>query len=324
MSAFSDYKSRIQFRGETIRDRALYHEKHDLTTKAINSLSCKNCLVNGVEQRLIIDDGTLPYYKNVKSLPDEYFDAGDMVEWADAMWLVVTCDWDKEVYTHGQLQQCNYLMKWQNANAEVIERWCVCMSASKYNNGNYYTNEVVIGSNQTMVYLPNDSETLKLHNDKRIFLDFNTENPKTYIITRVDTVTMSYDGITTPTYNGKGCILLIVTECEYNPDTDRIDLMLCDYVDPDSLTPTSPVVISYSGSPEIRIGGRKTFKTDSPATFSLLVANEWQDKITLTTIDDTSCRVNVALDSNMVGVSFKVVANNGQQSELLVKVVGAV
>ena len=194
MSDFDTYKARVKLRGDTARDRTLYNEKRNIRLNAVNSLSCKACKVNGVDQSLIIDDGTLPYYKEVKSLPDEYFNAGDLVEWAGAMWLIVSCDWDKEVYTYGKAQQCNYVLKWQNESATTIERWSVVLSASKYNNGEKYNNIIVVGSNQLMVYLPIDSETLKLRSDKRLMVDFNTDAPKCYDVTRVDTVTMSYDG----------------------------------------------------------------------------------------------------------------------------------
>ena len=326
MADFDSYKARVQFRGTTQRNRTLYQEKRNLKINAVNSLSCKDCLVNGVAQKLIIDDGTLPYYKDVKSLPDEYFDAGDYVEWAGAMWLIVSCDWDKEVYTYGKAQQCNYLLKWQNSDAEIIERWSVVLSASKYNNGQLYNNVIVVGSNQLMVYLPNDGETLKLGSNKRVMIDFNTDTPKCYDITRVDTVTMSYDGVAEPTYNGKGCVLLVLTETEINSDVDRIDLMLCDYINPNDIPHPSPINITFSGSPSIRIGGRKTFtaETENEVVFSLVNSALLDGKLTM---DQTGnkCVVKCANDSALVGATFKVeVAGGGQRSELLVDVIGAV
>ena len=326
MADFDSYKARVQFRGTTQRDRTLYQEKRNLKINAVNSLSCKDCLVNGVPQKLVIDDGTLPYYKDVKSLPDEYFDAGDYVEWADAMWLMVSCDWDKEVYTYGKMQQCNYVLKWQSANADVIERWSVVLSASKYNNGEKYNNVIVVGSNQLMVYLPIDEETLKLRSDKRLMVDFNTELPKCYDITRVDTVTMGYDGTAEPRYDGKGCILLVLTETEINPDVDRIDLMLCDYVNPNDIPHPSPINITYSGSPSIRIGGRKTFtaETENEVVFSLVYSALLNGKLTMEQTGN-KCVVKCANDSALVGATFKVeVAGGGQQSELLVDIIGAV
>ena len=326
MADFDSYKARVQFRGTTQRDRTLYQEKRNLKINAVNSLSCKACKVNGVAQLLIIDDGTLPYYKDVKSLPDEYFDAGDYVEWADAMWLMVSCDWDKEVYTYGKMQQCNYVLKWQNTDADVIERWSVVLSASKYNNGEKYNNVIVVGSNQLMVYLPIDEETLKLKSDKRLMVDFNTESPKCYDITRVDTVTMGYDGTAEPRYDGKGCILLVLTETEINPDVDRVDLMLCDYVDPDEIPHPSPINITYSGSPSIRIGGRKTFtaETENEVVFSLVNSALLDGKLTMEQTGN-KCVVKCANDSALVGATFKVeVAGGGARSELFVDVIGAV
>ena len=326
MASFEQYKSRVQQRGNTTRDRELYYEKRYLKDKAIDSLSCKDCLVNGIEQKLIIDDGTLPYYKDIKSLPDEYFEAGNYVKLDDSMWLIVSCDWDKEVYTYGKMQQCNYYLKWQNKQGTVIERWSVVLSASKYNNGEKYNNVIVVGSNQLMIYLPIDSETLKLKADKRLFVDFNTDNPKCYDVTRVDTVTMGYDGVAEPVYDGKGCILLVLTETEINPDVDRIDLMLCDYIDPNALpTPTIPV-IKYDGKPEIRIGGRKTFtvETSTDVTMSLIYASQLEGKLTLTQNGNKGI-VKCVNDSALVGTSFKLnVMGNNIATELLIDIIGAV
>lgn len=326
MATFGEYQARVNQRGTTDRERTLYYEKQHLKSLAVNSLSCKDCLVNGVPQKLVIDDGTLPYYKDVKSLPDEYFNAGDYVEWADAMWLMVSCDWDKEVYTYGKMQQCNYVLKWQNTDAEIIERWSVVLSASKYNNGEKYNNVIVVGSNQLMVYLPIDEETLKLRSDKRLMVDFNTESPKCYDITRVDTVTMGYDGTAEPRYDGKGCILLVLTETEINPDVDRVDLMLCDYINPNDIPHPSPINITYSGLPQLRIGGRKTFtaETENEVVFSLVNSALLDGKLTMEQTGN-KCVVKCANDSALVGATFKVVvAGGGQQSELLVDVIGAV
>lgn len=326
MATFGEYKSRLKLRGNTARERALYHEKFDVKTNAVESLSCKDCIVGGMAQKLVIDDGTLPYYKEVCSLPDETFNAGQYVEWADTMWLIVSCDWDKEVYTYGKMQQCNWLMKWQNTNGKIIERWAVVNPASKYSNGEKSAVVITIPSNNYIVYLPNDSETLALPVDKRIFVDFNVTSPKCYEITRIDTVTMSYDGTPLPRYDGKGCVLLVLTECLYNSDTDRIDLMLCDYINPESLPqPSSPIEITYSGSPEIRIGGRKTFSTDVPVTFSLIAADMWKDKIKITQMNDHSCKITADNESAMVGANIKIIAKSETQtSELLVKVIGGV
>lgn len=328
MECIDLYKSRLTVHGNTSRDRSVYEEKRHIRNNAESLLACKQCIVGGRQQQLIINDGTLPYYKNITSLPDEYFEAGDLIEWADCMWIVVSCDWDKEIYTYGKIQQCNYLMKWQLASGDVVERWSVILTASKYNNGEKENAVITVGSNQLMAYLPIDSECLKLKSGIRLMIDYNTEQPKCYEITRVDTVVMGYDGVAIPVYDGKGCVLLVLTECEFNIDTDRVDLMLCDYVDPNDIPqPTTPLYISYSGSPEIRIGGRKTFSIDSqlPITFSLTVIDMWKDKVSLTRLSVNSCRVVCENNADMVGTKFKLTATDGSQAgEIVITVKGAV
>lgn len=304
MATLEQYTRRVQQRGSTYRERDLYYEKRDVYNLAINSLSCKDCIVNGNPQKLVIDDGTLPYYKDIKSLPDESFNAGNYVEWADGMWLIVSCDWDKEVYTYGKMQQCNYYMRWQDNDKNIIDKWAVVLSASKYNNGELYNNIITVGSNQLMVYLPLDDDTKKLGANKRLFVDFNTTSPKCYEITRIDTVTMAYDGVATPRYDGVGCVLLVLTESEFNPDTDNVELMLCDYVEKERPMPTA---ISFKGSAEIRIGGRKTFECAGATAWDFAATEMWCNKITLETQGE-KCVVKIASEPAMVGAVITLTA----------------
>ena len=116
------------------------------------------------------------------------------------------------------------------------------------------------------------------------------------------------------------------TEHEFNPQTDRIDLMLCDYIE-NIPQPTSPIEILYSGKPEIRIGRTKTFNVDTEGiiTFSLIVSEQCRDYIELMPIDNNSCQVSVISNVNIVGSSFKLIASNGSQSsELLINVKGGI
>ena len=137
---------------------------------------------------------------------------------------------------------------------------------------------------------------------------------------------MGYDGTAEPRYDGKGCILLVLTETEINPDVDRIDLMLCDYINPNDIPHPSPINITYSGLPQLRIGGRKTFtaETENEVVFSLVNSALLDGKLMMTQTDN-KCVVKCVNDAALVGATFKVVvAGGGQRSELLVDVIGAV
>lgn len=316
------YKTYLTQHGETYRERHLFHEKLHLKNEMIHNLACRDVLVNGEAQKLTIVDGTLPYYKDISSLPDESFEAGQYVQVADSMWLIVSRDWDNEVYTRGKMQQCNYELKWQNIKGEVITRWGCVLSASKYNTGEEKNNIIVTGSNALMMYLPLDDDVLEIETDKRVFLDFQLASPKCYKITRFDTVTMSYEGEPQPSYNGKGCVLLVLVECATNPDTDRPDLMLADYIEAE--TPVEPTVInlSYKGNAEVRIGGQKTFTTDIPVEFELVSAVE---DISLSVVSNTKCIVKAKLDENLVGRTARLIARgSGATEEVSISCIGGV
>lgn len=310
MGIIDKYKTRLTVKGDTERERLLNYEKRDLLINTPKTLSCKDVLINGIERKLIIDSGTKPYYKQICSLPNETFNAGEYVIYENSPWLIINADWDNEVYTDGNMYQCNFEIKWQDESNGIISRQAVILSASQYNMGEESSKTLTVGYNQLMIYIPLDEDTVKLKSDKRFFIDNNKINPKPYRLTRVDTVTMVYQGI--------GCVLLVVTEDQYNPDTDNIELMLCDYQSPQQEITTN---ITYNGEPKIRIGRSKTFKSDSPTTFSLVVSDIAKDMLHLTQTDDYSCKVSVDNKPILVGASFKLVAGN---QEILIEIQGGV
>jgi len=249
------YSARINLHGSTPRERFSNNLKNTLNNTAKDNLSCKDVLINGVPQKLIIDSDTQTYYKKIKSLPNETFYGGDIIDWSDVKWIILNADADDEVYTDGKMQECTYLLKWQDKNGKIIERHIVSQNASAYNNGENGNKTLILGSDQLMLTLPFDIDTIKLRRGKRFFIDNNTINPTAYKLTRADT--------TSYVRNGKGCLKLIVTEDITSNDNDRPDLMLCDYI-----SPTSPggdvsgwlMEIEYLGNSTLKIGGNfKTF-----------------------------------------------------------------
>ncbi len=225
------------------------------------------------------------------------------------------------IYTKAVVHECNYTLKWQDSETGVIYYYpSYTADATQYNTGVETANNIIqTGYIQLMSWLSLDEITAELQRDKRMFIDISKKHPDTYIITSMSKVPYSY--------NEMRIMRITFTEHEFNPQTDRIDLMLCDYIDPNSIPePTVPIVISYSGKPEIRIGRTKTFKTDSSANFSLLVVDKWKDYIELTIVDEYSCSIHVqSNNTDIVGSSFKLIANDGtQSSELLITVKGGI
>ena len=195
-------------------------------------------------------------------MPDQEINIGDYVEFANSYWLVMTCDYDDEVYKDGKLYQCNYLLKWQNEKGEIIERWAVILSASKYNDGTEGNNYITLGSDQLSIAIPLDEESLKLKKSmsKKFFIDNNKDNPTTYELTGTGNVP--------DTYNGHGVTSWIVKECAYSPTEDDLKYGVCNYVDYSSPTPpsepttpdeTEDLSATISGTSNLRIGVTRTY-----------------------------------------------------------------
>ena len=225
------------------------------------------------------------------------------------------------IYTKVVVHECNYTLKWQDEETGTIYYYpSHTADATQYNTGvETAANIVQTGYVQYMSWISLDEISVELQRDKRMFIDYAKKHPDVYIITSLSKVPYSY--------NEMRLMRITFTEDEYNPNTDRIDLQICNYIEPNNIPkPTTPIEILYSGNPEIRIGRTKTFKVSNDnVVFSVIAAEQWRDNIELTIVDNYTCKVHVREDVDMVGSSFKLVANDGAQtSELLISVKGGI
>lgn len=241
------------------------------------------------------------------------------IRYDDHIWVIMTMPSDNQIYNKCVIHLCNYTLKWQDKRGMIYYYPASIQDATQYNTGIEGTKEIHNGYVQLMAWVSLDEITAGLERDMRMFIDVDKTSPTPYVITSKSTVAYSYG-------DDMRVMRITFTEDEFNPKTDSVEEWLCDYINPESLPqPSSPIEITYSGSPEIRIGGRKTFSTDVPVTFSLIAADMWKDKILLTQINDRSCKITADNESAMVGANIKIIAKSETQtSELLVKVIGGV
>ncbi len=127
------------------------------------------------------------------------------------------------IHYKGKFTLCNWILKWQNKDGMILEYPCYDMNSTQYNSGEQYNRNFTIGSSQHMITLPCDANTIELSNPQRFYLDKATINPTTFIVTQNDTT--SYN------YGKKGLVKVTVYEHPNNPETDRPDLGICDYID---------------------------------------------------------------------------------------------
>lgn len=218
------YKERIGAKGFTKRERDVSYTRDFYRRRLPDSLSYKEVELEGKPTTLVIDKGTMPFYKKFRSyLEDQEILVGDYVKWADTHWLVVRADADHEIYIDGMLYQCNYLLQWQDETGKIIERWVHIANASSYNTGKEWYFQMEIGTNQLMVFMPIDEDTKKLERDKRVYCDYTNKNIR-YKMLRVDSVS--------ETYGKKGLLYIIMGEDLDHHTADNDELRICDYFEP--------------------------------------------------------------------------------------------
>ena len=196
-----------------------------------------------------------------QTLHDSPVIVGDVVyNSIDDEYLICTESFNIDnIHWQGKFTLCNWILKWQNKNGDIMEYPCHDINATQYNSGEQSNKIFTLGSSQHMVTLPYDDNTVILKSPQRFFLDKDHDHPTTFIVTQNDTT--SYN------YGKKGLVKITMTETQHNPKTDRTDLGICDYFEKYELATdnsndkfVSKSVISYT-SYVIKSGG-------SPQTFT--------------------------------------------------------
>lgn len=251
------YKERIRAKGFTKRERDVNYTRDFYRRRLQDSISYKEVLLEGKPTHLVIDRGTKPYYKKFRGyLEDQIINVGDYVQWADTYWLVVNSDADHEIYSDGELYQCNYKLRWQDEYGKIVERWCHIQNASAYNTGEEFAYAAKLGTNELGLLLPIDEDTKKLTRDRRFYLDYTNKKIR-YKFTRIDSVC--------DTYGSKGLLYIIAMEDLEHHDTDNDDLEICDYFEPSDIPEESSIDPDITETRSIIDYVTDTIKVGGPA-----------------------------------------------------------
>lgn len=253
--------------------------------------------------------------------------AGMYVYYKGRYWLIVSCVDDNGVYEKAVLAICNQLLTWVNSSGKVIQRWANAVSASQYNNGETNMKFYFVRSDQLLISLPDDDESLTMPQGLRFVIDSRckvyertigddvtkkTDFPlTTYQLTRSDTVL--YD------YTDSGHMEMIATQDEKH-DSDgyyKIDgkgYWLCDVFEDkvDKKRTLSSAIISdtYNIYNNIEAGiFRAEFydidgKLVEDITPSWEVKCDFLDSLDITIIDDY---ISIAVsDQKLINKSFEL------------------
>ena len=310
------YEARISLCGATQRERNLNRLKQDILNKVPANPSYKEIRLNGEDTHLVINIGTKPYYKEFESLPGQKILAGDYVEWSNNIWLVYEADSDDEIYTDGNLRQCQYELFWQNSDGQIISRHAWVQNASAYNNGESGNNTITLQSNQFMVYMPYDDDTLLLDNGLRMHISRSNRKCKPYKLTRPDDIAMGY--------GEKGVLGLVFTQDEYNPTEAKLieledgrSVWICKYFspptppDPNPPDETANLFANISGNTNLKVGYSRSYLvnfTDKDGAavedvdFEWNVEGDFADKVKKT-VSGNTIKLQVD-DDSLIGSHF--------------------
>lgn len=196
----------------------------------------------------------------------------------DTYWLIYNSFNVNDVHYEGKMIQCNYLLKWQLANGEIIERWANIVSASKYDVGETGNSTLVLSSNNYTVLIGYCEEGFELEG-KRVFIDMKPTKPtKVFKITRSDDVLYNSGDM--------GSLLsFIADKVEFSPNDDNQKLRICDYNK--NITPSPPTPQSPNETTDLRgmISGNRYLKNGYTRTYTALLFDKndkpvkWDDTL---------------------------------------------
>lgn len=270
-----------------------------------------NTLTESKEIQCVIQgnsaDTQLKSMERVGLFPIGTVKAGMYIFFENRYWLITGYPSNNKSYEKAVMQLCQYKLRWQNAKGEIIERWLNATSSSKYDMGETGNSTIVLTSDNLLLLLPNDDESLDL-DGKRVFIDKREVNPtKVYKITRTDSVLYDFG-------EHGGILSFIADKTELNTTTDRQDLRICDYIevsdDTDEDPTTPPENPDEMTDLRVTISGNKNLKVGFSRTYTAAITDADGNEITW---DDTKFKWNFGGDFDG-SVSFE-----GNKAELLVE-----
>lgn len=213
---------------DSMKEYQLRDIKNRITRDFRKSIDAEDVLINNVPRLVLItrDKGD-EQIKKIKSLPDERFDLGDIVNWGGTNYIIYKMDADRRIQSKGRMYECNMKLRWKNAKGQIIERVGKGEDATKYGEGTEGSFRIRIGEFQLKILVRLDSETVLIRRDDRFIIDANNfledlaENsipPSVYKVTRRN--------VTTGTFSDVGYVELTLVEDQFVAGVDDIENMI--------------------------------------------------------------------------------------------------
>lgn len=221
---------------DNIQNVVAEETKARLKRDFLTSVNCEyHSQRNGVEQKFIVTSTDRVSLMDIIAFPDEPLEIGDLIDCYGEKWIVTAKYAINTFQWKGKMQQCNHLLRFQNGTPDILERW-IWFDSGVYSTTEHQVPVGAVPDQQFKIYVQFDEDTRKIFVGKRLAIERWTDAKQKpillcYRVTAPDSVSKSYG-------NGK----LLMLKCrsdQYDPKSDNLDEMICDFVAPGLVVPPS-------------------------------------------------------------------------------------
>ena len=324
------------------RDEHIESVKQNFDFRRYHSAEGYNIEINGIHEQCIVQMPSNPLrelndYRKIHCPMTADVRRGYYVNYEGSVWIIDTNVANVDgAYLSTRMSRCQYLLRWQDKDGSIIERWAYSTDQTKYSNGEYGNDVITVADNQYGLLLPIDEKTKLLKRGMRFAMDFDdAEIPDVYELSNRKIK------LNDETYFGRGgTIQIALSIAAFNSDTDKYITLdngkkawICGYVDPALLLPNnaqnssnqSSILltpkITISGKAELKSGGNykvitgyfenSTGKTTTDIGYWEVIAIDELLPFLKYVIDGNSLRIKASNDEFTIGGKVRIKFSNG-------------
>lgn len=213
------YRKRVTQEGRNERERLIKRNKALITRKAKVSPAYHKVNCNNEEIELLLKKTQHEDKKHFALLPGYHVNRGDIINWQKSFWMITSLDFGNDLYENGEIRRCNYLLKWQDAQRNIIEKHCII--EFPYISHMYENKVIAINETKCNITLPYDQDSIKITMGHRFFITNDRSTPSVYRVDHVNDIENVFDS--------HGTISLIMRQTPLNAIEDNIELGICNY-----------------------------------------------------------------------------------------------
>lgn len=192
-------------------------------------------------------------------------------------WLIIGFPGTNGIYEKATMSLCQFKLRWQNSDGDIVERWAYAEDFTKYSNGLTGNSTLTIGDNQYGLTLPIDEETKKLKRDMRFPIDFDdSKQPDIYKLTNRKVKLNDNNP------SGRGGTMIITMSFDaFNPNDDKKviledgqEVWICNYNNSHTHLPPTPQEPNETTDLSAVISGNANLKNGYARTYTAIIQNK--------------------------------------------------